>query len=186
MKLTYLVATVIVLSLLAISGCSKSNNPTAPSAPQPRNLIINSSFDSAGRPSLEGWTADTNDTTLVGFSSDVPPGGGAYSVYLKTTEIMTAVTLPAGTHHYRLSAWAKVIFPSGSSSTYGGAMTLLYPGSPPGDGKSYLFSSSVWTYGSFLDTLTLSQDTPLHIYLVCGVQSVDHVLFNLCTFEVLD
>ena len=71
--LSLLSAVVLALSLL---GCIQA--ATAPSVPkvsgEPSNLLPNGSFESGGKPTLEGW--QPMDSALATFESEAPTGGG--------------------------------------------------------------------------------------------------------------
>lgn len=186
MKSTYLLIAVVFALLIAITGCSKSDNSITNSMTE-NNLIPNSSFETASSPSLAGWIPGTADTTAIKFVTDTPPGGGSYSVYLHLqpsleASVICPVAIPAGTHHYRLSAWGKA-GRLGSGIGRGG-MSILYTWGSPGSGKSLSFSDTTWTYQSLLDTLSVTQSDSVRIFL--GVGQTGYMLYDLCKFDELD
>ena len=109
MKLHFLSVSPICLLLSVPLGCS--NGGTTKSQPDP-NVLIYSSFEENGRPSLAGWFPD-DTSSHIQFSRDVPPGGGRWSLSIRNTlrpqDMTVARTAPAlpGTTDYGLSFWAK-------------------------------------------------------------------------------
>lgn len=99
----------LVVAVSAVcSGCRTGSNPSGPWSGLP-DLIVNSTFEMDGKPSLEGW--QYLDTSGFSFPADVPPGGVGNSLRMPTvwfapirhTGIWTTVQLPAGWHVYGLS-----------------------------------------------------------------------------------
>ena len=83
-----------------------------------QNLITNPSFeDSFGNPSLAGWYKwGVDDTLYFNSSTDIPAGGGIWSVRLATVmpqdhHLAWFVTGIQGTYVYQLSVWAKKTVP---------------------------------------------------------------------------
>jgi len=176
--------------LLALEGCNKSEE-TVVNPPSDSNLIVNGSFEAHGVPSLEGWTRAADDTSFINFSTDVPAGGGSFSVRLKNEwtfpgTISYNVVTRAGTHRYRLSAWAKAIR---LGLFAGGEMAILVK-TPEGLAfrKQLHFSDSNWISGSLLDTMTTVSPDTVVIMLRGNIDqwSYGYVLFDLCRFERLE
>lgn len=102
----------IALLILAF-GCKK-DLPVPPAG----NLISNPSFDSAGHPSLQGWTGNG-----YSFVNDVPPGGGPWSLQLQPQWMFegyaeTYVTGFSGNCNFKLTCYAKA-YSNGNFSGYG-------------------------------------------------------------------
>jgi len=58
------------------------------------------------------WPPDTSQYQHIGFSNDIPPNGGAWSLeidslYDSNIKLATYVDLPHVNHRYKLSFWAK-------------------------------------------------------------------------------
>jgi hypothetical protein len=188
---------VLVVGVIVFGSCKKSNDTTIeppngnpPCATCPTNLIANSSFESDSNFTLAMWNKWLNDTTYINSSTDIPPSGGTFSVRVRGTgmpllisgSISYTVSLPAGTHRYRLAVWGK---------GYGMANISLRPGFPaPYDTKSLGFSdTNAWVELSMLDTLTTTSSDSVHIVLgpnLSFARSPWNILFDLCRFEQLD
>jgi len=124
-KLFLLIGLVILLAISCQKDTAVEENPPPPPNPTATNLIANSSFeDSSNQPSLKEWfintppppftPADTNGSTCI-YSTDVPFGGGSWSVQLTgpgqtpTISLSTVVSNLNGIYVYQLEVWAKCI-----------------------------------------------------------------------------
>ena len=111
---------ILVLSILSavIYGCTQFVEPGDPE-PESKTLIF-TSFESGGYASMSNWISP--GPPIVKFSTDVPPNGGNFSIFLKAREIGAYVytTVPAldGTHNYRLTFWSKSTEDPGSLQIY--------------------------------------------------------------------
>lgn len=175
---------------LAIGGCSKSENQIV-NPPSDSNLLTNGSFEIGGAGSLQGWSANTSDTAFVNFSTDVPPGGGSFSVRLRNEwsfpgTLWQTIVSTAGTHRYRLSAFGKAIR---SNINAGGDMRIQFKQSGGWiSTKSFHFSDTTWTSASLLDTLTTASGDTIAVNLRGNIDqfSFGYVLFDLVKLEKLD
>jgi hypothetical protein len=149
------------------------------------NLISNSSFESNGSPSLHGWTA--SDTSLVHFSTDVPPGGGSYSVVVQPGAdplegaVYTTIGALPGTHIYQLFVWAKAVHWAGD--VYVDHLKLNPPATPvlfPGP----IIQDTAWVMYAANDTITANAGDSLTIGLEAGSGTApsSKILFDRCTF----
>jgi hypothetical protein len=109
MKLGFVPATLTGLLLSVALSCSNGGvtNPT-----ENPNVLIYSSFEENGRPSLSEWFPDVA-TSHIGFSRDVPPRGGRWSLSIKNSfgpsarAVRRSVPAFPGKITYQLSFWAK-------------------------------------------------------------------------------
>src|SRR5579883_2648822 len=171
-----------------ITGCESGPPPPTESTAY-GNLISNSSFDINGAPSLQGWVA--SDTSLVHFSTDVPPGGGSYSVVVQPGinpiegAVYTTVGALAGTHAYRISVWAKTVQWAGD--VYIDHLKLNPPAQPvliPGP----IIQDTLWTQYTATDTITANAGDSLTIGLESGSGNApaSKIYFDLCMFTPLN
>jgi|GEM_PF-681538 len=174
-------------------GCSKSEIIT-PASTGGGNLLANPSFENSEIPSLMGWYQSYTDTSILHFSSDVPPGGGKYSVSITNgwgplPPLMTTVIPPSGTHRYQLSVWSKILpqdFPRFSTT---GGMDIIHKTK---DSLIYrkrdTFSDSVWAQHFLTDTITSAAGDTLFISLFAGQTqwSSGRTLFDLVAFKELN
>jgi hypothetical protein len=178
---------VLLLFPLAIlaDGCSKSS-PTG--VPDDSNLLTNSSFELNGVPSMQGWTIVSGDSSLLFFSSDVPPAGGASSIAFTAgwgpaCRISTMVSAFPGTHHYRVSVWAKRVGIGGSLRFY-----LKPANSPWAFRKSLMVTDTVWTAYSMTDSLATTGGDSLVVSISGGISQLlsGTTFYDLCELEKLD
>jgi hypothetical protein len=96
----------IVLFILSVQGCTMQTNSAEIEIP-----LVNPSFEINGAPSLQGWTYNDCCPQLHGFSTDVPPHGGQFSVSIDFAGgpywIYAILPVSAGLNSYTFSAWAK-------------------------------------------------------------------------------
>jgi hypothetical protein len=167
-----------------LQGCSKSN-PVGPSLGG--NLLANPSFELNGSPSLDGWTQAYIDTSLFSFSSDVPPGGGEYSIVVQAVwgppyTVSQTVPADAGNHQYAFSAWAK-------KTGFGGQMLLFLKRS---DSTLFVKSRSIadttWTQYSIADTVAAESGDSLVVSMTGGFSQLPagRTFFNMCDLEKID
>lgn len=103
--------TLLIIITVALINCCSNSSDSIIDITLEENLIRNSSFEFKGVQSLEGWYVE--DTDRVGFSDDVPEGGGEWSVGIEPGLVPESYTIsyliaaPEGTHSYRFSFWAK-------------------------------------------------------------------------------
>ncbi len=179
---------IFLVSLLILLSSCKSESPTSASGGS--IVLFNSSFDSSATPNSNGWRF--SDSSLVGFSTDVPPNGGSYSIFLKSSNIsyssaVAAIAVPSGVHIYHLSVWAKSITSKGAT---GGFPPHAYLGVIPTKGNFFLrgfatISDSVWREYSFYDTLTTQPGDSAEILLTPEEENgnSNRTYFDLCRLE---
>ncbi|MDZ7260698.1 MAG: hypothetical protein ONB05_01070 [candidate division KSB1 bacterium] len=182
----------LTFALIGFMSCRKSENAgVAP--PTDANLIVNSSFERNGAPTLQGWNSNSVDTSYVNFSNDTPSGGGSYSVKLRNgwtiqSTIWYCLMPPIGTHRYQLSVWAKAMRSNALVEAGGDVILMTKKGGVLSFRKSIHFADTVWTTGSLIDTLTTSSTDSVVVTLRGNIDqsSAGYVLFDLCRFEKLD
>ncbi len=192
MKWIVFITTVTLLVCIIFNGCRKSSD-TISGPPSSTNLIMNSSFENNGNPSLEEWKSYVDDTSAINFSNSLPPDGGNFSVRLlndwtSMAEIFYKVVPQSGTHAYRLSVWGRTIKPDSFLSASGNLSITLKTGDTQTQRKSLWFQDTVWTMYSLLDTVTTVSTDTIIIDLRAGMGqfSWGYTLFDLCKFEKLD
>jgi hypothetical protein len=176
------------MGLCAIA-CNKTE--TVFSGITPTTILITSSFEVGGAPSLQGWTANSSDTAAVGFSTDTPPRGGRFAVQLQNAwsfpgSVRAAFSAPSGIHRYTLSAWTKAS-PQGFASR--GSMRIILKKPDATFVHKYLnFTDTIWTMRSLADTIETGLSDSIVVSLAWdpGQFSGGWTLFDLCVFEKLD
>jgi len=176
-----------VCLLLFLASC-KNGSPT--STNDGTIVLFKSSFDSSSSPSSSGWSL--SDSSLIAFSTDVPPNGGKYSIVLESSNVSdpratAKIALPSGNHIYRLSIWAKSITPDGATGLFPPRANFAVIESkilgPVGFAN---VSDSVWTEYSVTDTLTTQAGDSAEIILMpaqYGNLKENQTYFDLCEFE---
>lgn len=160
----------LLAATFSMSSCvGRSVEPSA----NPIELIANTSFEAGGQPSATGWSAlhgslPTLDSNF--FSTDVPPGGGLYSIKLfpgwlpmENAVEYDCAGQPSGV--YKLSAWSKI----GWGTRMGiSSISLARKSNGIFDRKKLLLSDSVWTQHALVDTLSLGPSDTLEVILSAG------------------
>jgi len=194
MKTHNILAASIALWLTALlpglSGCS-DNTIFGIWPPPDGNLVSNPSFESNISPTLEGWTPENPDTSLVNFTNDVPPGGGLWSVSLRNVwtfpgKIRYAFPPPTADGRYRLAVWGRAVKTGGMFA--GGTMSLLTSSGGVDSVRRYIhFSDSTWTYGQLDETISAAGVDSVIIQLQGNIDqwSDGYIHFDLCSFELL-
>ncbi len=146
---------VLIFLTVAFLGCP-NDNPVQDNG-KVRMLLL-SSFEAFGSPSLTGWEHFPSPVdTLTTFSDDVPPGGGKFSVRLSnsgTIQMRARVRLSKtdSLFRYVLSYWAK---------GYGVAHLTLH---------SSLLARTQYGPGRLVDDTLW---TPFRDTLICGGSDFD-------------
>lgn len=171
----------LIIPLLALSACKRSTENLAGPA-EYEQLISNPSFEQHGTPSLDGWDIETNIDSTVRFSQDVPQSGGHWSVVLTVSDrvvarLRTTVTVPNGTHRYRLSVWAK-------SNGDTGVVRLILNKAVR---RSLTVSNTRWTLYETVDTVNTATGDTLTVELDGGVSpGYNETSFDLCQLEIMN
>ena len=185
MKINIFFSSILLSVFFICVKCQKSEEPI--SGPiNNNNLIINSSFETEGNPTLGDWLA--NDINRVEFSNDTPEDGGKYSITLEADwspsppSIFTLKKLVKGNHKYNFSFWAKCRGIGG----YGylcliNADTLIIS-------KSTHVTDTTWTKYSIMDTISSSEYDSLKVILSGGFTHLifGKTYFDLCKLEIID
>ncbi len=190
MKMNSFFSLTIILAVFLLNACRSDDTITNP--PTTDNIITNSSFESGGTPSLQGWNLNTTDSTMINYSTDAPSGGGITSIKLKDVwsfpgTITYSLLANPGTHRYRLTVSGKAI--KNASLPAGGEILLMKSDAGTWSTRKFLqFSTLTWTTGSLLDTLTSGASDTIKIMLRGNIDqfSDGYILFDLCKLEQLD
>lgn len=178
---------ILICSILLCASCKESTTGLTGGAD---NLLVNSTFELQGTPSLQGWVV--SDPSNVRFSTDTPPGGSGSSIVLEAQwfapwpngAIYQEVVPPAGTHRYRLSVLGK-------RSRIAGAV-LVHIGRPSAPGSSLRMAlqivDTLWASSSSTDTITTVPGDSVYVTVSGGGTEIlaGRSYFNTCRFEVLD
>jgi len=156
----------------------------------PLELISNSSFESNGIFSLNGWTSILRP--LIDSVRDVPPGGGTWSLAIHGENgvqlagfVEVTVPVPIGTHIYKFSVWTK----HDDTIGVGGVVSLYLPGVGPERAVNVFHASdTAWTLQSVIDTLTTTPSDFFEVWLTGSYMSPinDRTLFDLVKLEVIE
>jgi hypothetical protein len=174
---------------LCVTACNKTE--TVVSGNTPTTALIMSSFEVGGLPSLKGWTSNSSDTSVVGFSTDTPPGGGRFSVRLQNEwtsggNVRAGFPAPSGIHRYKLSVWTKA---SSQGFASRGTMSIIIKKSHTLFVHQHLsFTDTMWTMLSLADTVETGLSDSIIVSLAgdLGQFSGGWTLFDVCVFEKLD
>lgn len=176
------------MSLCAMA-CNKTEIATSENTPT--TVLITSSFEVGGAPSLQGWTANTSDTAIVGFSTDTPPGGGRFAVRLQNAwssagNVRAAFPAPSGIHRYKLSAWTKAS--SQGLASHGFVGIIIKKPDAIFLHKYLTFTDTTWVWRSLADSVETGLSDSIIVSLAgdLGQFSGGWTLFDVCVFEKLD
>jgi hypothetical protein len=156
-------------------------------------MILDSSFEVDSSFSLDEW--EDTGTSEPRFSSDVPPGGGLFSVTWlhgwTFGRLEKVVPVQEGTHMYLLSCWAKAppLCPEPSCRNTGWIEFELERGNI-GTSELLLFAlvkDSTWTEYSLTIAIDSAGSDSLRVILTCPYSQdlFGYVFFDLVTIEQL-
>ena len=184
MKVNNYVVFFLSVSMLHLFGCKKNDSPVEINN---TNLIMNSSFELNGQPSLKYWYVQ--DSSKISFSNDVPVGGGKWSIYIHTEwygplpkSPSYFVPLSPGKHIVKFSLYGK------SKSVAGSAFLILHKGDERKISAQNLITDSSWTRYSTIDTLNINEGDSLFVLLYGGgTEVIDGITyFDLVELELID
>jgi hypothetical protein len=163
-----------LLALAALmSACSNSFVAPSIQVPVQGDVILNSTFESNGNPSLQGWKSrdPSSTSTNLALSSDFPAGGSRWSLRITAAAVETTVTFinPDSIRTYVITFWAKG----------NGAVDFSIYSGGRGVGIVGPVNSTSWT--AISDTLVRvdSTENTLHCELASvAADSSSSVLFN--------
>ena len=155
----------------------------------PLELISNSSFESNGTFSLNGWGGILR--TPVDSMKEAPPGGGTWSVEIEGENgtlplgyLTFTVPVPVGVHIYKFSVWTKYDDTIGT----GGYASLVLDGVDTVYGvNNFHISDTAWTLQSAIDTLKTISGDSLQVRLGGALEAPFpfRTLFDLVKLEVV-
>ena len=171
----------------SIFNCEKDKDITEPEKPASQ-ILFYSSFEKNGQPNNNGWFI--KDESSANYSTDVPPGGGDYSMCLKVDSIgpfrqWAQFSVPASNSNniYKLSFWSKPQGACGIAHVY-----IKLSDTTGYYSKSKLACDSTWSYYSITDTIQTDENDSLVIILAPDLSwTVDaKAYFDLCKLEKLN
>ena len=187
MKQKIVIVSLLIGLTLQFSSCKKSDDTISGPPPTYPNLLMNSSFESNDSASWQGWSRTIDDTALINLLTDTPTGGGRFSVKIETVWgpklfISQVIAVPAGTHFYKLSSWAKVVDAGGNYSLAFKHLDTLTVR------KSVTITDPAWALYSVLDTLTSVAGDSIVVTLFGGFSqlSAGQTFYDVCKLEKLD
>ena len=171
-----LFTTIGLLTIFAATSCRK-DNAIVPSGAN-ENLITDSSFESNGQPSFQGWTGQSKTYSFV---NDVPTGGGQWSLQLEPCWFPcegyaeTFVTGFNGNYTFKLICDTKAINWTGQ--------IILRKQNQSGttiDLTKISFNNPAWTTVSLTTNVSLQTTDKLVVHLSAGGTEVANgqVLFD--------
>ena len=167
------------LFILVLPSC-KNQSPTTINTVS--TILLNSSFESGGSPSSDGWTISSSP--MGGYSTDVPPNGGTYSIFLEASNpggsASIKIALPQGAHIFRFSVWAKVTRLTGRAEidfVHAIDQTIYF--------KQIDIPDTTWREYSIYDTLSVSSGDSLKVFLSPGFSELiaSRTNFDICKVE---
>jgi hypothetical protein len=167
------------LLLFLLASCKSENPTTANGGP---TVFLNSSFESTGTPSSDGWTISSSP--MGGFATDVPTNGGNYSIFLQASNPGGSATiniaLPFGVHLFRFSVWAK-------TGSVAGHADLVYVPSVGQSMRLYQIDvpDTTWRQYSIVDSLPSQTGDSIKVVLSAGFSELifSRTYFDLCKLE---
>ncbi|HUI28855.1 MAG TPA: hypothetical protein VLX91_01470 [Candidatus Acidoferrales bacterium] len=193
MRYKLLLIPALIFVGILFNSCKKSGDTvTGPS--DENNLIVNSSFESNGKASLQGWNVGWWETEMVHSAHDAPPGGGSWSVeidngtFTSGNQIWFTVHPHAGHHVYKFSFWGR--YDAGNlqlGSCQGGVLLWLHNNTDR-YGSYTKIDTTIWEMYTIFDTLDTYQGDSIPVELdgcVDGPTSAK-TYFDLCRLEVLN
>ena len=184
MKCGALNITLMMCFLFTLTNCNSNTNPVIF---KDTNIVINSSFEEDGHPSLNDWIVDS--TQVPYFDNDVPPGGGKWSLYLKANWYgplpktpLYFLPLSSGEHIINLSVWGKF------KSIRGSVFLLLKNDNKQNVVGQISIENTTWTKYSLIDTVRINSGDSLFVLLFGGgTELVDgSTYFDLVEFRTID
>ncbi len=178
--------TLVAIILTAVQLSGGCHQTTGPEPLGGFNLLTNPSFEYYGSGSLNQWYP--KDTTVLHFSSSVPPNGGSWSIAISNTwfpgyAIRQTIPATPGSHVYRLSCWSK------GDGVMGGFWLSVKKAGEIGSvvRKSQLVVDSTWTYHAIVDTIAANDEDSLIVGLGGGAigTTTGVTWFDLCSLEQL-
>ncbi len=152
----------ILLALLII-GCTEDE----PTEPTDENTLLYSSFEKNGRFSSEGWTLPAQSDS----SSDIPSGGGVYSLLLEAgqpPEAYAQIKVPVKTNYneFKLTFWSKYSVIEGTA-----ILSLVRNGSVIRS-SSILIDDIIWNSYSIQDTFSVAAGDSFMVQLTAGISQL--------------
>jgi hypothetical protein len=165
----------LILFALIIFSCTEEET----TEPTDENLLINTSFEKNGRFSSDGWTLPAQSDS----SSDVPSGGGSFSLVLEATqppEAYAQIKVPVKTefNEFKLTFWSKF------SVIEGKAILYLLRGGSIIKSTSITVDDIIWKSYSIQDTFSVVTGDSFMVQLTAGITQLlpGKTYFDLCKF----
>jgi hypothetical protein len=165
----------LILFALIIFSCTEKET----TEPTDENLLINTSFEKNGRFSSDGWTLPAQSDS----SSDVPSGGGSFSLVLEATqppEAYAQIKVPVKTefNEFKLTFWSKF------SVIEGKAILYLLRGGSIIKSTSITVDDIIWKSYSIQDTFSVVTGDSFMVQLTAGITQLlpGKTYFDLCKF----
>jgi hypothetical protein len=172
-----------------MTGCGEAE-PSLQDRPEGRNLVENSSFETNGQPTLEGW--QVQNRSLTSLVEEAPPGGGQWSLKLEadwappTGYVAALIPDAQDGDTFQLSAYARATSPSGGAAV-GLVVGKSFEYSERRD-ESFTSTTDVeWRQLSVVETLSLREGEYAWVVLSAPPTEVAprSGLFDLVTVERL-
>jgi hypothetical protein len=165
-----------LLFALLIFGCTEEET----TEPTDENLLINTSFEKDGKFSSDGWTLSAQSDS----STDVPSGGGSYSLELKASqppEVYAQIKVPvkAEYNEFKLTLWSKY------SVIEGKAILSLIRNGAAIKSLNILIEDIVWKSYSIQDTFNVALGDSFMVQLSGGSSQLlpGKTYFDLCQLQ---
>jgi hypothetical protein len=170
-----------ILFALLIFGCTEETTE-----PTDQNTLLSSSFEKNGSFSADGWKLPAQYDS----STDVPPGGGNFSLVLKASNPPDTayIKVPVKTQYnkFKLSIWAKS---TGVTSGINGEviLSLIRNGSVI-KSASILSDDIIWKSYTIQDTFNVAAGDSFMVQLNAGISQLfpGKTFFDLCRLYGID
>lgn len=153
--------------LLIIFGCNEEET----TAPNEENLLYETSFESNGMFSTDGWILSSESRV----SNSTPSGGGNYSLEITATgppEIYSTLKVPVKTKYSinKLTLWSKA---SGvTNNVYGKVILALVRNGAELQSKNIIIDTIDWRTFSIQDTFNVAAGDSFMIKLSGGMNQL--------------
>lgn len=158
---------ILLITTILVLGCAEEET----TEPNEDNLLYETSFESNGSFSTDGWTISAASKS----SNSTPPGGGSYSLEINATdppEVFSTFRVAAKTQYSinRLEFWSKA---SGvSSNVYGKAVLSLVRNGAELQSSSISIDRIDWGTFTLQDTFAVAAGDSFLVKLSGGMNQL--------------
>lgn len=175
-KLLHTAVSLLILISIGVSCTNKATEPTD------ENTLLYTSFEKNGKFSTDGWILPNQSDS----SSDVPSGGGNFSLLMEATEppeVFAYIKVPVKTQYnnFKLTFWSKST--AVTNNIYGKAILSLVRNGSIIRSSSITVEDIIWKSYSIQDTFSVAAQDSFLVQLSAGFSQLfaGKSYFDLCT-----